>query len=56
MRFEFKPSFDRSVKSLSPNVKQEIKREKQSLKSANFLFPFAINIENSDTICKFTCI
>jgi len=25
MRFEFKPSFDRSVKSLSPIVKQEIK-------------------------------
>jgi mRNA-degrading endonuclease RelE of RelBE toxin-antitoxin system len=25
MRFEFKPSFDRSVKSLSPPVKQEIK-------------------------------
>jgi hypothetical protein len=25
MRFEFKPSFDRSVKSLSPSVKQEIK-------------------------------
>ncbi len=23
MRFEFKPSFDRSVKSLSPSVKKE---------------------------------